>query len=245
MACITAQQEQESDTDHISDIEIATRGQASNIQWFRMKKGRITASIAKRCSGKGDPAAIVKKIITVGSPTSKPKSHHMEYGIINEGEAVSKYMKQKQDSGLNMTVMECGLFVHPLHGELAATPDRVVTENCVQGLVEVKCLSASREMTPKEAILAKQTDSNFCLQLKEAKPTLKEHHAYFYQVQMQMAVVGVAWCDFVIFTNANCDVLIVRVAFNEAFWTNVQDKLLQFHKSHVLPALVAQGFWKK
>ena len=63
------------------------------------EKGRISASMAKRCSGNGNPLLIVKKLITIGNPTTKPRSQHMTYGIVNESIAVGKYLKQEQDSG--------------------------------------------------------------------------------------------------------------------------------------------------
>ena len=173
--------------------------------------------MAKRCAGNGNPSLIVKKLITIGNPTTKPRSQHMTYGIVNESIAVGKYLKQKQDSGQTVTAAECGLFIHPDHGELAATPDRVVIEDSVQGLVEVKCLSASRQMNPMESVVAKQKDGSFPLKLKDSKPILKDNHSYFYQIQMQMGVVGVSWCDLAVFTNNDCDVLIIRAPSNRVF----------------------------
>lgn len=75
------------------DIERATRGQGDNRKWFRARKGRITASIAKRCCGKGNPAALVKTIITVGKPSYVP-SHHIRYGLENKECAVEKFEQQ-------------------------------------------------------------------------------------------------------------------------------------------------------
>ncbi|ELT96442.1 hypothetical protein CAPTEDRAFT_192684 [Capitella teleta] len=45
-------------------LEKKTRGQATNIEWFRAKQGRITASNAKPCSSGGKPNALIKKILT-------------------------------------------------------------------------------------------------------------------------------------------------------------------------------------
>lgn len=72
--------------------------------------------------------------------------------------------------------------------------------------------------------------------------SLKENHQHYYQIQMQMAVSNRKWCDYVMFTNTLEDVTVVRVKFNAAFWGQLKEKLLRFHRDHIVPALVAQGF---
>ncbi|XP_031550873.1 uncharacterized protein LOC116288244 [Actinia tenebrosa] len=59
-------------------IEKDTRGQSESLRWYRERKGRITASIAKSCCSKGNPAATVKNILTVGKPGRGPNSPHIK-----------------------------------------------------------------------------------------------------------------------------------------------------------------------
>ena len=73
---------------------------------------------------------------------------------------------------------------------------------------------------------------------------MKESHSYYYQVQMQMGVTGSKRCDLVLFTSATEDVLIIRANFDENFWCRLEEKLLDFHSINIVPALVAQGFYK-
>lgn len=43
-------------------------------------------------------------------------------------------------------------------------------------------------------------NSDCCLELVNGSLRLKRAHAYYYQVQTQMGVCGVAYCDFVVWT---------------------------------------------
>ena len=108
------------------EIERKTRGQGENIEWFRARKGRITASLAKDCRGKGNPVVKVKKILTINKP-GQPRLVHMQYDIENEDMAVQKFVQQMIHSSHCCSVNECGLFVEEGSGILAATPDRLAT----------------------------------------------------------------------------------------------------------------------
>ena len=61
---------------------------------------------------------------------------------------------------------------------------------------------------------------------------------------MQLGVTRRKWCDLVLFTSANEDVLIIRVNFDKQFWDRLKEKLQDFHNINVVPALVAQGCYK-
>ena len=47
-------------------------------------------------------------------------------------ERVTKYFKEVEGT----VVKECGLFIHPEHNFLAASPDGLIGDNCV---LEIKC----------------------------------------------------------------------------------------------------------
>ncbi len=223
------------------EIEMKTRGQGENIEWFRARKGRITASIAKDCCGKGDPTVKVKRIITINRP-GKARSVHLRYGIEHEDIAVQKFIQQMIQNGHSCSVNECGLFVEEGRGVLAATPDRLATIDGEKVVLEVKCLSASRELTPFAAVTERQKQSSFGFCLKDGEIILKKKHKFFYQVQMQMALTFTQTCYLIIFTNLQFNVQILNVKFEESFWKDIREQLLSFHSKHVLPALIQQRF---
>lgn len=73
-------------------------------------------------------------------------SRHARYGIENEEEAVKKFKQQIILNGHQCTASECGLFVEEPRGILAATPDRLANIDGEEVFIEVKCLSASRDL---------------------------------------------------------------------------------------------------
>ena len=99
--------------------------------------------------------------------------------------------------GRDVQVLECGLVVSSTMPWLAASPDRKVI-NKILGLVEIKCPHSLRHLTPGGGGGACVNPSFYC-QLVNGKPELKKVHPYYYQVQGQMGLTGLKWCDFVEF----------------------------------------------
>ena len=64
---------------------------------------------------------------------------------------------------------------------------------------------------------------------------LKRGHQYFTQVQFEMMIHGVAYCDFVMFAK---DIVIDRVSRDEAFCSQLREKCTQFFVMHVLARLL-------
>lgn len=84
-----------------------------------------------------------------------------------------------------VSVFQTGLVIHPLAQFLG-------TSN-ISGVLEIKCPSYKN----LEDALQKPA---FCLQKDENNSIrLKQKHKYFYQVQGQMLLCGVEFCDFVVY----------------------------------------------
>lgn len=124
-------------------------------------------------------------------------SEALIYGRVHKQHAVSAYTKAKFLNNVQVELATTGLHVHPDYPFLAVSPDQLVLENGVEGLLEVKCPFSKIGMTPEEACLG----IDFCCELRDGAVCLKKNHSYFFQVQGQMAVTGHQWCDFVVWTN--------------------------------------------
>ena len=108
-----------------------------------------------------------------------------------------------------------GLVVNPAFPYFGASPDgKVVDKNATDNfvLLEIKCPFKYRNNLPSEAV----GNADFCLELTAGRPRLKRNHEYFYQVQGQMAISGISWCDFVVFTYKG--IFVERVLFSKDFW---------------------------
>jgi len=99
---------------------------------------------------------------------------------------------------LILQVCCCGLVVNPSLPWLGASLDGLVHDPSkpLFGLLEVKCPYTQRLSTVEKAV----SDPDFFCSFREGKVTLKQSHKHYYQVQGQMALACVPWCDFVIHT---------------------------------------------
>lgn len=123
-----------------------------------------------------------------------------------------------------MQVLPCGFVVDYNCPILGATPDaRVIDLGCTDhyGIVEVKCPKSKFHVTPLEA----STDPSFFMEkINENQCTLKKNDKYYFQVQGQMGVTGVPWCDFVVYTDLG--LYIQRISFDSQFWEDLKEKLI-------------------
>ena len=134
-------------------------------------------------------------------------------------------MEQCRDHGQALAIGECGLCLHPHFGFLGASPDRIVVDegaNPPVGLVGVKCpfTSFSNKQTIIEAALHREHD--FCCKLIDGCPSLTKHHAYTYQVQGQLAITGLEWCNFVVWLGKG-QVFVQRIWQDKEMW---EDEML-------------------
>ncbi|XP_067850963.1 uncharacterized protein [Heptranchias perlo] len=214
-----------------AEIEKETRGQRENPVWFERRKNRITASIAHRISrckfvnGKSTeiPQSYLKSIVGLGCNFPTPA---MQWGIQHEPIAIKKYQKLKsEDTGRQISVRPCGLFIDPTRTWLAASPDGVVVDKetrATLGLVEVKCPYKHRNHTIAQAC----NDRNFCLQRNNGEFQLKKNHAYFTQIQCQLAVLGLNKADLVVYTDR--EVAVIPVESDGEFWKDT----VAIHPTH-------------
>ena len=78
-------------------------------------------------------------------------------------------------------------------------PDRVITDSFgrLSGIFEVKYLKALRTQMVKGWI-APGIPSNARVKVIEGKLELKRGHSYFFQVQLQLLMTQLYYCDFVL-----------------------------------------------
>lgn len=233
------------DQDLVKDVEVLTRGQRDNPDWFAWRKNRITASAAHRIAhcrfvhGKSTtPPTSYLAAITGEGPRVQTRA--MSWGVKMEEVAVRSYKKIKSaELGHPISVEDCGLFIDARRPWLAASPDGVVTDRRGgKWLLEVKCPHKHREQRVEDAC---RTDSAFCLELLEDGPDqppayqLKTSHCYYTQVQCQLAVTGLKEADFVVYTLK--ETAIVPVTFDADLWEETVSNLEVFYRDAVLPHL--------
>ncbi|KAJ3655544.1 hypothetical protein Zmor_014669 [Zophobas morio] len=180
------------------EIERLTRQQASSAPWYNERKFRLTSSkFGEICKRRSFNAEYVKSIFG-NNDLSNVKA--IRHGVENEDVAKKMYLEETR-----RTMYKCGFVVHPFASHLGASPDGVVFDEVHgYGLCEIKCPYSKKWETIKEAAKMK----NFCLALENGQTYLKRTHNYYYQIQGQMLITGLTWCDFVIFLKNTRELII-------------------------------------
>ncbi|XP_061177648.1 uncharacterized protein LOC133186407 [Saccostrea echinata] len=203
-------------------IQEETQEQYNSQRWQLERKKRLTASkfyeILHRKS------ISLKYVRTILDP--KPfNSTSTSYGIANEKKAREMYVKRQ---GLH--VHDCGLCINPEFPFLGATPDGIVCDGGVSGIIEIKCPYTARDLTIEESLSL----PNFCLLETDGKISLKKSHAFYFQIQGQPLVTGVTFCDFILFTRKELHVERIHpdVDFMKELGSNLSE--IYFHYFHDL-----------
>ena len=212
--------------DEAHSLEQSTRQQSLSTKWQESRIGKVTAShFGDVLLRKSLPSELfVKSFFESKQYSSVPAQ--INHGFQNEAKARSAYCTKT-----GFVVHTCGLVVNPSLPWLGASPDGLVedpSEKCV-GLLEIKCPFTYRFSTVEEACI----DPKFFETIANGQVTLKQDHKHYYQVQGQMALSRVSWCDLVIYTHQNFT--IQRIEFNEDFWNDIQSKLTEFFFKYILP----------
>ena len=137
------------------------------------------------------------------------------WGIENESKAIEQYISyQHQQRSKELTVGPCGFLIsesHPFLGDLMYDPSNIQQP--------FGCPYTHHNHTLLEAC----SSPGFCCKVESQSHhgsiiKLRHNHAYFAQVQGQMAVGGRPWCDFVVFTNKGISV--ERIDADSVYWND-------------------------
>ena len=126
--------------------------------------------------------------------------------------------------------------VNPGYPFLGASPDRkVIDPGSIRpyGLVEIKVMYKYSKLTPEEA--AEKGDF-FLEKLPGEKIQLKHTDERYFQVQGQMAISKVDWCDFVVYSTK--EIFVERIPFDKQSWeSKMFPKLTELYLNHAVPYL--------
>jgi len=212
--------------DEAHSLELNTSQQSLSTSWKQSRIGRVTAShfgdVLLRRSLPSD--SLIDSFFATKEFTSTPVQ--ISHGVQNEIKAHNAYC-----SRTGLSVRKCGLVINPSLPWLGTSPDGLVKDTTEQsfGLLEIKCPYTYRLSTVEDAC----SDPNFFASIKNDVVTLKETHKHYYQIQGQMALSKISWCDFVIYTYRNFTV--ERIKFNEDCWNDMEPKLTEFYFNYILP----------
>lgn len=169
--------------------------------------------------------------------------YHHQYngGIDHEAEAREDYLTIKKAIHKNTEVHPSGIILYPTHSFLGASSDDKVIKNENIRLLEIKCPFSIKGRNITQCEISKILELNerhFCLETTSCGPTLRKLHKFYAQVQGEMAIKGVPWFDFVVWTAVKADkIFIERIHFDEQFVLSMMPKLVNFYIEHIYPLL--------
>lgn len=83
-------------------------------------------------------------------------------------------------------------------------------------------------------------EPGFCLIKDGDGVKLDRSHSYYYQIQAQMHIVNVDYCDFIVWNQY--DMYVERILPDTELWNNVIPRVHQYFKVCILPEILAQKF---
>ena len=239
--------------DEMEAIEAATQGQTDNDLWFALHNGRITSSrfgeiIHRRQST--DSRRLVKDIMSYGGRMQHAPPQ-IRWGRENKDAARKCYIANRKACGEYMVVESTGLRLLPEKAYLGASSDGSVIytniDTCCVGCLEVKCPysiegNVTVQLTPEE-IEKKYGNKFFMRRGDDMMLHLPKTHPYYAQVQGEMAILNVEWCDFVVFSNDS--VIVDRILADYDYWKKICDTLDEFYMKHVIPEILSGTIFKE
>lgn len=208
-------------------VQEQTVTQSSCGIWHLLRKKRITASkfgiVAKRVANFD---SLAKQL----NPTRFIQTAAMKRGIQLEPHAAMVYANSAKGGRVNL--FPSGLIIHPKCPWLGCSPDRKVYDldaiNHGQnpfGLLEIKVVKEGETTFDNVRYLVKDQLTNLY--------SLKTTDIYFYQVQCQLGLTGLQWCDF--FSYIRDDLYVcTRIAFDKEFFQKAKDKVDSFFFQYYL-----------
>lgn len=161
------------------------------------------------------------------------------WGNDHEASARKDYADIKAALCDNFSIESTGLTICSTHSFLGASGDGRVTDGTGTGVLEIKCpfsVGGTRVTHMQVLDIVNLGDKSFCLENSDGGPRLKRSHKYFAQVQGEMAMMGLPWCDFVVWTAAPCNnISIDRVNFDQDYVKEMLPKLVKFYMDHIFP----------
>ena len=219
-------------------VEEMTRSQSKSRVWFQQRAGRITASRFRAILHTDYTQPSISTIKSICYPVIHqfmPKA--CQYGCEHENQARAKYFDDHSKTHNSLIVINSGLILHPLYPFFGVSPDGIINCSCCSsGVLEIKCPYRCKDKSVNEMV----DQYDFCLENVDGSLSLKRNHAYYYQIQLQMKICEVEYCDFVVWSKEI--IFYERIPIDTDFVDNAIKEAEPFIKLAILPELVGKWF---
>lgn len=227
-------------------IEEMTRDQSADPLWFKMRLGRVTASIFSRCvktSIDNPSKSLLNSIFTENSVQNIPACI---YGKEHESNGIKEALNAfRANKHRNVSGRNSGLVISPKHPYLAASPDHIISCDCC-GIVtvEVKCPFKSDHLSKEEGINVlinrKPQSSAYIVRNSNGRLAMNHEHPYYYQVQAQIFLCDANYGFFVIWARQFS--IFIKVTRNNEFLESNAKKAEDFFEKVIGPEIIGHYY---
>ena len=186
------------------------QGQTESALWCSLHNGRLTSSRfgeILHCRSTTNPRHLVPDKMGYGGHL-KGTPPQIWWGKDNESTACKHYLENQKENGEEMIFEPSGLHLLPEKSYLDASSDGKLTclssDTCCNGCLEIKCpysIDGTVTISMKPLEIANHFGNKFFMRKGEDGCLhLHPEHPYFAQVQGEMAIIGVEWCDFIVYS---------------------------------------------
>ena len=152
-------------------------------------------------------------------------------------------MKAERKKHVNLTVQDSGLLINPQWPFMRVSPDGILSCTCCgKGTLEIKCPYCHRG---ENLAVAASKDGKFCLQPSLDGSVHHDHsRAYYHQVQIQLFVSDVKYCDFCVctFSGNKTGIHIEHIFKDIQFWNDCVVNAQTFFRTCILPELMGKWY---
>lgn len=227
--------------DDIKFVESMTK----NVDWYwqRFRVGRVTATMFKkvcRTSITNVAMTYIKQICWPEKTTFT--SVATDFGKQNEPIALAKFCNEMKVSHQNFNCGKSGIILNNDYPFFSATPDGIIECDCCGvSSVEIKC-PYNLSKKPTTLIEFCKIKHSF-LTYENNRFELDKNHEYFYQVQMQMAMLQNNYCYFYVW--GKDDTCLIKIDKDDIFWFQNSQKATIYVENVLLPEIMANYYSNK
>lgn len=224
--------------DEVNEISKITLNKEKSKFYLGLRRGRITGSNFKNCCATTIENPSLTTINCIINPRHLDNVPSITYQSKNRKKAVEQYIGTSISEHENFIYNQCGLILNPNLPYFVGSPDGIISCTCHgKGCIEIKCLKILESGGSFEVLTQKP---NNILNKNGKLYCMEKSHEFFYQVQLQINLIGLKYCDLVIWSPK--EFLSIRIEPDFDFWKIAMNKALTFHEQVVMPELLGKFY---
>ncbi|XP_055923307.1 uncharacterized protein LOC129953839 [Eupeodes corollae] len=214
-----------------------TKQQSKCHYWHKLRIGGITASVFKQAARTNLKNVSMSLLKSICYFQDEIHSVAVTYGCRHESEAVNFILFEEKEQHTQLTIETSGIIIDKEKSYYACSPDGIWRCDCCGEMpVEVKC-----PFCLKDGDVATFLSSSSCPIIKEnGEWRISKQHQYYWQIQMQCAILKSDYCIFCIYSPFFKGIL--KVPFDKLFFDSEVLKTDLYFKNIVLRELLARYY---